>query len=277
MSTNIADIKCRYCGSRSISRCGSYNHIPRYLCKSCGRKFKFDDNLFYMRKPPEFVYNSLDMYYRGIRMNEIRSFLKREYGYLPSRAGVYRWIHKFTDRAIIYYNNSSPAVGDAWIVGENLLKIAGKTLKIYDVVDIKTRFLLSTIVSLIRSKTTMKELLEQAIKKSGNRPKVVYAFITYTYFDKIKNIFGCQAEHISLERQEVRYNIETIEFIINIYEDRRKVIGNLKSLEMLKKFIAGWNVQYNYFQKQDMLSNKTPAESAGIDYRIKNWKGLVRL
>lgn len=273
----IESITCKYCGLSSVSRCGSYNHVPRYLCKSCGRKFKVDNNLFYMRVPAEIVYSSLDMYYQGVQMKDIRTVLKREYGYSPSRAAIYKWIRKFTDKAISYFHNYSPATGDIWIVGEYIEKMEGKRMKIYEIVDVRSGFLLATCLTPNRSITTIKKLLKQAVRKAGKSPGTMYAFINYSYFDKIKSIFKCQVEHISMQPQEMKWNIELVDCMLNIYDNRFKIMGRVKSLDMINRLLDGWNVHYNYFQKQSKLGNNTPAEAAGLNYPIKSWKDLIIL
>jgi len=228
-----------------------------------------------MRVPPEYVYDSLDMHYLGTRINDIRLVLERKYSYSPSRTVIHKWIHKFTARAIGYFNLYSPSVGDIWIVGETIRELAGKRFKIYDVVDIKTGYLLTTHVSLTRSGTMMKKVMEEAVKIAQKRPGIIVAFMNYSYFYRIKNMFDCQVEHISLQPQEIKYNKDSIELISTLYEQRERVTKGIKSTQTTDWIIDGWKTYYNYFQRQSKLDDRTPAESAEIVYQIKNWKDFV--
>jgi len=229
-----------------------------------------------MRVPAEYVYDSLDMYYQGARINEISTHLTRKYKCAPSKDVIQQWVNKFTDRTIGYFNKyDPPSTGNKWIISEYIRKLAGIHIKTYDIVDTETRYLLATQVSTIRSRNMIKTLMEQAVKKAGKNPKIVLAFINYSYFEKIKKLFKCQARFISLQSQEFEYDIELIEFIIDICEYRYKIIGKNKKMDTVNRFIGGWNSYYNYFHSQPELDNRTPAEVAGIDYQIKNWRDLI--
>jgi hypothetical protein len=50
----------------------------------------------------------------------------------------------------------------------------------------------------------------------------------------------------------------------------------LKNLESAIAFVNGWLVHYNYLRPHDALSDKTPAEVAGIEYPYQNWADIIR-
>ena len=84
MPEGIEDIKCKYCGSSGVVKFGTYKGVQRYWCKSCQRKFKADDTLFYMQTPANQVSSALNMYYEGMSIKAIRRQLQQEYNNSPS-------------------------------------------------------------------------------------------------------------------------------------------------------------------------------------------------
>jgi len=268
-------VQCKYCGSTSVFRCGSYNTVQRYLCRSCRRKFKPDQNAFYMRVPPEYVARVMEMYYRGFKITEIKTALKNDFGFNPSRAVLYRWIYNFSDRAFSYFKNYVPLTGDVWLIGEEIKKIADARYKTYDIIDLKTRFLLATQISRNRSLVTVKSLYEDAVQKAQKSPNMVTVFMVYSFFDKVKKLFKCQTEHVSMLPKELEYNLELIEFIVGFYDDRSRLLNRVKKENIFKKMLDGWNIHYNYLTPQLRLHGQTPAEAAGIQYPMKSWGNII--
>jgi hypothetical protein len=43
------------------------------------------------------------------------------------------------------------------------------------------------------------------------------------------------------------------------------------------QFLNGFIVYYNYLRPHEALGGKTPAEKAGIDYKVKSWADLATL
>lgn len=274
---NSKSVSCKYCGSNSIFKCGSYNNVQRYWCKACKRKFKVDDHLFHLGIPAQCVYTSLEMRYGGTKINAIRQYLKQEFGYLPSRSAIYQWLQKFTDRAVLSFQDPHVQVGDTWIIGENMRKLTGKhqKIKVYDIVDAETHFLLATRISFTRSRLVIKKLIEEAERKSGKRPCRFVTLIPYSYFDRIEPLLGANVEYLHFPSPQVQNHNRLIACFDNVCKPRYKIIRTIKNNAILNSFINGWYLYYNYFQTQSELENKTPAEAAGIDYTIKSWKDFV--
>jgi len=228
-----------------------------------------------MRVPPEYVSVSLEMFYHNKKQSDIRNYLAQRYGYMPHKVVIGQWIHKFTERANQIFGIYIPDVGDTWIISEILCNLAGKKYRIYDIVDIQTRFLLSTQISLIRSGLIIEKLMEEAEKKAGKSPARLAAFVNYTCFDKIQKIIRYPIDHIINQPQELKYNVELIDCCLRNCDRRQTIIGTTRSVNGVNILLDGWNIFYNFFQRQNALSNKTPAETAGIDYPIKSWQDFI--
>jgi len=224
--------------------------------------------------PAECVYITLDMYYRGESISDIRMFLMQEFSYLPSRTIIYEWIQKYTDKATAIFKSGLPQVGDLWILGETVRKLAGRHRKFYDIVDAQTHYLLATQIALVHSNSVIKSLVEDAKRTAGKRPDTIMTLVNYSYFDKIKKILDCEAEFLHFLQPEAQKNIHIIKCFVNVFEPRYKIIRNIKNPARLSSIMQGWSLYYNYFQKQSELADKTPADTAGISYSIKGWQYL---
>ncbi|MEW6034655.1 MAG: DDE-type integrase/transposase/recombinase [Chloroflexota bacterium] len=281
MTEIIGKVECKNCGSDAVVKYGQYKGIQRYFCKACQRKFKGDNALFHMKVSPEHISTALSMYYSGSSISDIRNHLKQEHGYYPSKSVVFDWVNKYTDLATKQFRDYHPKVGNTWIADETMLDL-DKNHKVWfwDIIDEKTRFLLASHVSLTRTTEDAQSLMEKAAQRAGKVPKVVVTDKLNAYLDGVELAFGADTEHRQgapfrlLSSEESTSRVERFHGTI---KDRTKVMRAFRDVETLIQFMEGYLVYYNYFKPHEALNGKTPAEVAGLDYRIKNWKDLSRL
>lgn len=274
----VTKVTCKNCGSDGVVKFGTYKGVQRYYCKACKRKFKADDSLFHMRVPADYISQALSMYYSGSSISDIRNHLKQEDGYYPSKHVVFEWVDKFTSLASKQFQDTRPQVGDTWIADETVLKL-DKGIKVWfwDIIDSDTRFLLASRASLSRTTRDAQMLMDKAIKKAGKTPKEVITDKLAAYLDVG---YGKDAEHIQGSPFRFKATGEStsqIERFHGTIKDRTKVMRAFRNMETLRTFMDGYLVYYNYFKPNEALKGKTPAESAKIDYRVKNWKDLSQI
>lgn len=272
---NISTIVCKYCGLTTTSRCGSYNGIPRYYCKSCGRKFKVDNNVYYMRSPASIIGTTLNMFYNGVGVHGIRTYLEKENNHPPSKEALYRWTVKYTLAAPDVFRDFHPSVGNLWLVSKTFFYFNNRVYKMTDVVDSATHFLIATSMTLKHDINTIKNMMNEAARKAGKYPTAVLAHMHYSYFHRIKKAFECEAEHMHNRLSALEYNVEMVEVIDTIFKPRLKIMYTFMNPETVERFINGWYVYYNFFKPQAVLGNRTPAVAAGIDCPVKSWQDLV--
>jgi len=272
-SNNMA---CKNCGSEAVVKFGTYKGVQRYWCKSCQRKFKADDITFHMKTDANEVSSALNMYYEGMSIKAIRRHLQQEHGHTPSTATIYEWIQKYTKYAIDSIRDYHPKVGNIWIADETVLKIDGQNVWFWDIIDDKTRFLLASRVSRSRTTKDAQILVDRAIKTASKEPKEVITDKLASYLDVR---YGKDAEH----RQGSPFSIKTsgestsqIERFHGTLKARTKVMRGLKSIESAVEFTKGWLVHYNFLRPHEALSDKTPAEMAGLSYPYQNWADITR-
>ena len=269
-------LECKYCGSGRVVKYGQFRGIQRYWCKDCHRKFADNDAAPKMKTPARQVASALSMYYGGMSLNGIRRHLQQQYGYCPAESTVYGWVANFTKKAVESAKNQKPNVGNVWIADETILKIGGKNVWFWDVIDVKTRFLLASHLSPARTTRDAQILMEEASQRAGKIPKVVITDQLRAYLDGVELTFGAETRHIPAKGLRVQPNTNLVERFHGTLKDRTKVMRGLKQLGTAKLLLDGWLVHYNFFRPHESLAGKTPAEEAGIDFKFKDWGDVVR-
>lgn len=275
MKIEVVDFRCKYCNSANIIKYGKFRGIQRYFCNDCKRKFADNDALPNMKTSTDQVGAALNMYYEGMSLNAIRRHLDQTHNNLPSDSTVYEWIERFSKEAINEAKNHKPNVGDLWVADETVLKIDGKNVWFWDIIDAQTRFLLASHVSVNRGTREAKALMEKAQARASKTPKVVLTDKLAAYVDGIEQAFGADSKHIQSKPFSVKDSTNLIERFHGTLKDRTKVMRGLKEIETARLFTDGWLVHYNFFRPHETLG-RTPAEEAGIKFAFKNWQDVVR-
>ena len=263
---------CKYCGSTHTKKYGLYKGTQRYYCHDCKRKFSSNNQLFKMKTPANQVSSSLDMYYKGMSVNDIRDHLNQEHNNLPSSHTIYEWIEKYTAEAENQFKDYHPEVGNVWITDETVLKIGGKNVWCIDIIDRDTRFLLATKLSSNRETNDIRILMERAKDRTNKIPKEVLTDGWKGYIDGIELAYGADSKHIvtnPFDSKGVSENSELIERWHGTLKDRTKTLRGLKSLETANKFLDGYLIYYNYLRPHESLNGKTPAEKAKVVILLK--------
>ena len=264
---------CKYCGFEGVVKFGTYKGAQRYYCKVCNRKFKAGDTTFHMKLETNLVSSALNVYYEGLSVKDIRGHLLQEHGRAPSTATIYKWIHKYTQYAIDSVKDYHPNVGDIWIADETALKVGGQNVWLFDIIDIKTRYLLATRLSRSRTALDVQMLMDRAIKMARKNPKMVLTEKLASYLDIY---YGKATEHRLSSPYSNEDSISLIERFHDTFKDRMKVMRGLKNFETASDYAHGWLVNYNYLRPHESLSDKTPTQVAGINYPYKNWADIIR-
>lgn len=167
----MSEIICKYCNSNDIVKDGTSAGEQYYLCHSCNRRFNLKDALVHMATPANAVAAAVSMYYKGMSINDIKQTLKQIYGINRSDFAVYNWIERFTKDAVNATNQYRPEVGYVWEADETVINVAGKEYWLLDIIDIKTRFLIASKLSLTRRVEDVQDVLQEAYTRTGKIPK----------------------------------------------------------------------------------------------------------
>lgn len=273
--TKPEPIVCKWCGSTDIQKYGSRKGVQEYICNGCGRKFINFDAPYKKQSPIEQIGTCLSQYYDGLSFGEVARHLA-ERGNPVNESTVYRWIMHYTNKAIEVFEPMRPEVSNTWIVDETVLKIAGMNVWFWDVIDEDTRFLLASHLSDTRTVNDVMTVMHRARKRAGKNPRFIISDALGVYPDGIERIFGADAKHIQARGLTHEINTNLIERFHGTIKDRTKVLRGFKRLDTAEVLMDGFLIHYNYFRPHMTLSNKTPAEVAGIKSPYKTWTDFVR-
>ena len=269
-------VTCKHCGSDNVVKYGKKGGTQYYLCRSCSRTFAGNDALPGMRFPPNQIAAAITLFYGGLSIDAIRRQLESLYHVYPSDSTVYDWIIKFTKAAVREAKFSDIKVGDVWIADETVLKMdRGEKVWFWDIIDDKTRFLLASYMSLSRTTSNAKELMDRAAERAGKIPKIVITDKLAAYLDGIELAFGSETKHIPAKGLTVQPNTNLIERFHGTLKARTKVMRGMKNKETARIIMDGWLVYYNFFRPHETLLNKTPAEVARATFKYRDWEDVV--
>lgn len=265
--------QCKFCGSKRVVRYGHYQNVQRWWCKDCKRKFVYNDALPRMKTPIIQIASALSMYYEGMSLHGIRRNFEQTYRSYPSNSTIYEWVIRFTKLAVRLAQNYTPIVGDTWVADETVLRIEGRNVWFWDIIDDRTRFLLASHISVARGARDARILVERAKVRVGKVPKVIVTDKLLAYLDGIELAFGSETKHIPVKGLVGNKNI--IERFHGTLKARTKVMRGLKKRETAKLITDGWLVHYNFFRPHEGLGNRTPAQKAMAKFPYRNWLDIV--
>jgi len=267
---------CKYCNSQNIIKFGTHNGIQRYYCKDCQRKFTELDTLPKMKTPINEVAAALNMYYGGMPIDGIQTQLKLQYGKYLSEPAIYKWVVRFTKEAIAKSKDFKPEVGNVWLADETGLNVGNRNVWFWDVIDAKSRYLLASHISVLRTTDDAQILIEKAIRRAGKMPDVVITDKLRAYIDGIDLASGGRVKHIRSKPFTDENSTNIIERFHGTLKQRTEVIHHFKDLKTARLLTEGWLIHYNFFKDHESLGNVSPVEHMKVDMPFHNWDDIVR-
>jgi transposase-like protein len=271
---------CKFCSSEQIVRYGHYRQVQRWWCKDCKRKFVHNNAVSGMKYPAIQVASALSSFYEGMPIRGIRRNIKQTFGSYPQNATIYNWIQHFTKTAIEAVKDYKPKVGDRWVADETVLRIEGQNLWFWDLIDTDTRFLLASHISTSRTIRDARVLVERAVNKAGEIPKVVITDKLAAYIKGVELALGVDTKHLRAKRLTAEPGTQLVERFHGTLKARTEIMKGLKTRKSALLILDGWLVFYNFLRPHEALKNKqgnlTPAEKAGIKFPFRDWLDIVK-
>jgi len=171
-------VSCSRCNSNKIKKDGlrktqNRGKIQRYKCKECGFRFVLDDGFFRMRNHKKKITLCLDLYYKGISLRKIQEHLQAFYPKNSSHVAIYDWIIRCHMMISKLTDNLKINVGPELMSDEMEYHRLGKQNWFVDVMDTKTRFMVSSEYMPSRTIDNLTRVLKRARFATGEQIKVV--------------------------------------------------------------------------------------------------------
>jgi len=291
-------IKCPKCNKENIKKDGmrktqNRGFIQRFKCKECSHRFVMNDGFYRMRNNPEKITCAIDLFYRGISTRKVQEHLQAFYPHNSSHKSIYKWIVKYTKTISNFTDKLKLNIGEEIQVDEmeyHRRKYSNKKgidkNWFIDVIDTKTRFMISSKYTNSRSQKELRQVLERAKQKTSNQVAICTTDGFTTYEKIVKRVFGYNN---SLKRHNVFHNKVTalkgegfnimIERLHNNLRNRTKTFrGFHGSIESANSIMKGLEIYYNFITKHQAI-NKCPYELA-TDLKLSSnnkWLELIKL
>ena len=271
------DITCKYCNSTHVVKFGAYKGIQRYWCKSCKRKFVLNNALPKMKTPARPIASALSFYFDGMPLDAIQRQLQQQYGLYVSESCIYNWITRFSREAVNRINDFKPDTGDKWVVDETVIKVSGKKVWFWDVIDQNSRYLLASKLSNTGSAKDAALVMKEAQKAAGKTPKWIITVRLTAYTDGIEIVFSANTKHVQSKPFIDKDATNVIERFHGMMQDRTNAVRSIKNKENANLLTDAWLVHYNFFKQHKALSNIPPAQKMKKPVPFKGWEDVLRL
>lgn len=278
------EVKCIYCYSFDIVKDGKRKiengNKQKFLCKICKRRF-VSDIIKKVKGDGKIITLVLDLYFKGVSLRKIQYHLKQFYNLKVGHETVRRWILKFTQIMNDYANKLKPNTSENWHVDEQNVKVRGKWLWSWNLLDSETRFLIANTISENREINDAKRVFQEA-KEITDNPKNIITDGLWSYEKAIKKEFATRTsgiKHIRLSTIREKPNNNLIERFHSTFRERDKVMRGFKAEHTTEAFSEGFRTYYNFIRNHQGLMNFTPSEVAGINLELgqNRWLGLLKL
>ena len=278
VETKTISVSCPVCDSAQVVRHGKQQGEQRYRCRACGRTFRANNTLPRRRVATDQIGTALDMYYDGLSYKRVAETMAAAHNIPePAISSVYRWVRTYSDVAKKALEDHKPKLGEAWVADEMSINVGGRQHWLWNVMDVRTRYILAAHLSVHRNMREAEKVMEKASRAAGNQPKRIKTDKLRSYIGGIDSTFRGQVEHVKSDGIRALVNNNMSERLQGTFRGRTKVMRGLKTRDSGQEFLDGWVIDYNHFRPHKSLGGKTPASVAGIDVPLSSWVDVVNL
>lgn len=271
LASSVA-VRCPECGSPDVVRRGMRHNrrgpVQTYSCKRCG--VRFTPGAFRgMRCSPSAIVAALDLFFRGISTRQIAEHLRMCYGIKVSHSSVHGWIRKYTQLVGEHLSAISPRVGERWHADETVVRVGGRHMNLWMLLDSETRFLIAARITEGKREEDARALLREGAKKCSP-PTEIVTDGNPSYIEAVRKEIPPDAVHISAPLSSGLNN--RIERLCGTIKDRLKAMRGFRNERGAEMFVKGFALHYNFVREHKALG-RTPAEEAGL--RSMSWTDLL--
>jgi transposase-like protein len=251
----------------------------RFFCKKCRKGFSPKTGFEGAHGQAFAIVVSLDLYYRGLSLRQISEHFGSVYGITVSHGTIYCWIKRYVELVYQYVNKTKVTSGERWHADETVVRVKGKHLHLWGMLDGETRILLAHNISETRGANQAYKLIDDSLKKSKNRPKELVTDSLGSYSKAVDARFG---EELKKPLVHVQASISSpltnnkMERFQRTVKARFKAMGtSFDNNQSAEVFMKGFSIHYNNIRKHRSLNSQTPMEVSGKDLG-NSWAKLVR-
>jgi transposase-like protein/Zn finger protein HypA/HybF involved in hydrogenase expression len=274
---------CPKCKSKEfiIKRGYRYNKsgpVQRYYCKKCMVKFTYRTTFKGMKNKVEAIVSALDLYFRGVSLRQLAEHLELTYGIKVSHGTVYNWIKKYVQLVNKYVARLKVNSSDRWHMDDTLVRVSGRHMVIWGLLDSETRFLLALQVSSKRGAEEAQRLIQKGLNAAKKSPSELVSDGLDSYRIAIEKEFNPKmgrGDVIHIRGPlTVGFN-NKMERFHGVLKNRVKTMCRFQNGETAKTFVNGFETYYNFIRGHRALNGKTPAQATKLTPNKENWLNLI--
>ena len=290
---NITKPICIRCNSSSIKKMGfrkteNRGNQQRWLCKSCKKSFTIDEGFWKMKNNPNKITEALHLYFSGTSLRKTQAHLGVFRESNCSYVTILEWIRKYATLVGNFADSLNLKVGEELMSDEMEYSVKGKQSWFVDVMDTKTRYMVSSDFMRSRTIERLVEVLKKAKDKTGEQVKIVTTDGLQGYPRVLRRTFGLQSPYHSSSKtkSKIIHNIviasergfnHKIERLHNSIRERTKIMRGFGESNSAKSIMKGYEIYYNFCRKHQAL-NKYPYELAtNLELGNNKWLDLIKL
>lgn len=199
-----------------------------------------------------------------------------------SQVTVHNWITKYSILVKQYVDTLKADLGDKWHVDETAIKIKEQQKWFWEIIDVKTRFMVAEHLFPTRTIKDSTKLFMDARNRMIKRPKIIYADGCFAYRKGFNKAFYTNKRDNTILIQNVGINARPhqniVERLHGTLKDMLRARRGLDQYDKTESMLDGWFVYYNFLRPHSSLGGKTPAEAAGIKLDLTDrWESLIDL
>lgn len=260
---------CKRCGASHIKKDGLYRKQKRkqtYKCKRCGCKFVFNQSdLEKMRFHSKVISFAVDLYTNtGIALRTLLRKLREYFGIKVSHETIRLWVKKASKH--IYVPRISDLETRFWCVDETKIRVNGKFVMLWVVLDPENKVVLAWHVSKGWSLADGCTILKKALQRTGNVPWQIITDHLPLYKRAIRKVFYRYSgpEHY----QDTLRRNNPVERLFREVKRRTKWHSTFRSYETLDDFFNVFFYCYNH-NKYHRTIGRIPLEQKTIQQAFK--------
>ena len=274
VETNL-ELTCK-CGSTNFKKDGIRKNqaceIQRYKCLECGQRFCNNIGLR-SKVSAKAITASLDLYFRGVSLRQVRQHLVQFYGINITHVAIYKWIHKFQEVVQPYVDQIVPKnVSGVYHVDEMAVHVRkekndkGHYQWLWNLMDNTTRFWICSKISQTRNVNDARAVFQDAKARSPIPSAIVHDGLgSYdeAYRKEYWTLGGKRVQNVrsvSIRKNGLNQKVERLN---GIFRDRERVMHGMDHKDSAQKLIDATRIHYNFIREHGSIK-KTPAEQAGI-------------
>ena len=273
------EVRCTECGSTRFKKRGfRYNKagkLQTYQCMKCDARFvpEHDGGL---KTEAVVAMAGLDLYFRGLSLRSVAEHLELIWKRKVSYASVLNWIRRFVAIAEKAVDRPLPRHPERWNGDETPVRLNGRHIQLWSLLDPDSRFLIAVQVTKRRGKKEANAIMMKGKKVAGTPREVVTDGLP-SYAPAVEDLLARRKEAIHVQGPGLLkgQNNNRLERLNGSVKRRVKPMGAFRSMKGARTFAAGYRIYHNFVKPHRALGGRTPAEAAGLSDRRLGWDELT--